>query len=250
MNHYEHPLVADHYRHRCPYSAELFTHLATHYDINQSSSALDLCTGQGEVASQLALICQKVIAVDQSSMMLRLATKRSNVTYLQGDINDLDFLKGILDEQYKAVFVGRGIHWISADSLSVIAKNIVASKGYFFTVQSGMKSSNEWLGDYYQLLESRLSAPRPRMDTVTMRKVIDAGFCYVECLSKSFYQYVDVDFLLGQAMSYRVERALEIENKKVELRDELHATLKKYMVEGRLLANMFSSAYVYSTSEK
>ena len=250
INHYEYPLVVDNYKYRCPYDADFFTHLAARYDIDQTSCVLDLCSGQGEVAGQLAPLCQTVLAVDQSALMLSKAVKYANVIYLQGDVNSMEFLKTIPDKQYHAIFVGRGIHWISLGSLSVIAKSILASSGYFFTVQSGLMSSNTWLSEYYQLLEKRLYTPQPRRDTVTMGKVLNAGFFYVEHLSKSFNQSIDIDFLLGQAMSYRVERALEVEEKKFELRDELHAKLHKYMVDGYLLANMFSSAYVYSTSLK
>lgn len=248
MNHYEDPLVANHYQYRCPYNPDFFKKLANRYQLNPSSCVLDLCTGQGEVASQLAPLCYQVIAVDQSALMLSLAAQHANVIYLQGDLNNSSFLETLLEHECQAIFVGRGIHWLSDESLSLIARRSSSHMRYFFTVQSGLRSNNQWLADYYGVLEELLITPRPRMDTVAMDKVVNAGFLYKEHLSQSFDQYIDIDFMLGQAMSYRMERAREIKAKSAQLRDHLQSALHKYMFEGRLLAHMFSSAYVYSIS--
>ena len=248
LNHYDHPLVAHNYQFRCPYAPNFFTQLAHDFEINHSSRAIDLCSGSGEVAHPLAEHCGSVLGIDQSDLMIANSSSKENVNYRQGDLNDFEFLQTLPENCYEFIFVGRGIHWINESSLAFIADRCLVKNGYLLTVQSGFSQNTPWLAEYYKILEIVLGSPTPAVDFVCRQKILDAGFNYLNKVVQPFQAKMNVDSLLGQAMSYRIDRALEIEKRQVELKRQLESTLHEYIQDSYLSANIVSSAFVYKRS--
>jgi len=248
LNHYQHPLVAHNYQFRCPYDPNFFTKLAHDLAINQSSRALDLCSGSGEVANLLAEHCGSILAIDQSALMIANSSSKENVNFSQGDLNDDEFLQTLPENCCEFIFVGRGIHWINDKSLAFIADRCLVKNGYLLTVQSGFGRHTLWLAQYYKIIENALGSSTPKIDWVCQQKILDAGFNFLDKVVQPFQVKMNVDSLLGQAMSYRMDRALEIEKLQVELKRQLQSTLHEHIQDDYLLADVVSSALIYKRS--
>jgi SAM-dependent methyltransferase len=245
MNHYDDPLVVQNYACRCPYLPSFFKEIARVYSIGQSSHVLDLCCGRGEVSQYIAPYCQDVLAIDQSTLMLSHAPAIENVRYQSGDLNNFTFLQSLPKKHFHSMFVGRGIHWINRESLRYLVSNCLVSDAYLFTTQSGFRSSTPWLRGYYEVLNNQLCSEAPSVDWICRDKVLDSGLRYLGDTFTPFHARLSLDFLVGQAMSYRADRAQEIEKNKGYIKQKINEALAIYMQDGHLSADLFTSASIY-----
>jgi trans-aconitate methyltransferase len=245
-NHYIDTLVSQSYRYRPPYHPKFIENLVAKVFLNKSDSALDLLCGRGEIASKLSSHCQHVVGVDGSSKMLDLATAASNVKYLLGDVNHPDFIDIFNGETFSHCFIGRAIHWINEDSLTEIKKRLLNKSAWLVTMQGGYDRSNPWLKPYKDIIES-FASKGLRSDLVSMEKIINCGFTYVNPIAANFNLKLDVDFLYGSALSYRPAVTHILKMHEIEVKSELNNALAKFLTDGFLIANISNSGFIYKT---
>jgi demethylmenaquinone methyltransferase / 2-methoxy-6-polyprenyl-1,4-benzoquinol methylase len=86
---------------------------------NPGDQILDLCCGTGDIALALAQSGARVIAVDFSAAMLRVARQRSNgakVHWVRGDALRLPFR----DEEFEALSIGYGLRNLASFESAII----------------------------------------------------------------------------------------------------------------------------------
>lgn len=122
--------------------------LADAVDAGPNNTVLDLCTGHGVVASELANRGSKVCGLDFSAPMITLAKSAApNATFVQGDAMALDFE----DESFDAVTIGFGVpHFPDAlRGLAEAARVLKPNGKIAFSIWRGKGSDGSfgWLFD-------------------------------------------------------------------------------------------------------
>jgi ubiquinone/menaquinone biosynthesis C-methylase UbiE len=109
---FTHPGVADAYRHRPPYPAQVFD-LLDRLITDQPRAVLDLGAGEGAIARPLASRVEHVDAVDLSAAMIaagqrRPGGRRPNLRWIAGAAETAP-----LDGPYALVTAGASLHWMA-----------------------------------------------------------------------------------------------------------------------------------------
>jgi trans-aconitate 3-methyltransferase len=86
---------------------------------------LDLATGTGMVAKELARKFKHVYATDQSEKMLQAAEKLPNIQYAQGVAEEIEFEDGSMD----MITMGQAFHWVDHERFFREAKRVVKRDG-------------------------------------------------------------------------------------------------------------------------
>lgn len=144
--------VSRRYRFRTPYDGGVMDDAFLKAGAVGTGNLLDLCTGQGEIVSHLKDRFLNIRAVDGSREMLKLAPSYPNVAYEVCDINSMEWLQSTVDARYDAMTVGRGVHWLSDETLNFLFTHTLAPGGTFFSFESGLDKSNPWLARFARLV--------------------------------------------------------------------------------------------------
>lgn len=109
---FEHPGVADAYRHRPPYPVEVFDVLERLIG-DEPRRVLDIGAGEGALARPLAARVDRVDAVDVSAAMVAAGRRR-----LGGDRDNLRWIVGAAEDcplagPYGLVTAGASLHWMA-----------------------------------------------------------------------------------------------------------------------------------------
>src|SRR4051812_39633884 len=81
-------------------------------NISSSAQALDLATGNGQVAVELAKTFHHVFATDISAKQLNNAPQKNNITYKVEEAERTDFA----DQTFDLITVAQAIHWFNFES--------------------------------------------------------------------------------------------------------------------------------------
>ncbi|TGD58118.1 class I SAM-dependent methyltransferase [Flavobacterium humi] len=103
------------------------------------NTALDVATGNGQVASRLAGSFQAVYATDISENQLQQAPVISNVLYQKMPAEHTDFQ----DRQFDLITVAQAIHWFDFDSFYKEVYRILKPDGVLAVLGYGFFSTNE-----------------------------------------------------------------------------------------------------------
>lgn len=104
----------------------------------QKKTALDVATGNGQVAKQLARHFEQVFATDISSRQLEHAVRAENITYKQQPAEETDFENQFFD----LVLVAQAIHWFNFDNFYREVHRIVKPTGIFAAIGYGNLTTN------------------------------------------------------------------------------------------------------------
>jgi ubiquinone/menaquinone biosynthesis C-methylase UbiE len=107
--------------------------------LKDNTTALDVATGNGQVAVKLADYFQTVYATDISENQLRLAPKIANVNYIKMPAERTDFK----DKKFDLITVAQAIHWFDFDVFYKEISRILKPEGIFAVLGYGFFSTND-----------------------------------------------------------------------------------------------------------
>lgn len=111
--------------------------------------ALDVATGNGQVAQKLAAHFETVYATDISEKQLENAIKADNIIYQKEPAEQTDFK----NHQFDLITVAQAIHWFNFGAFYKEVERILKPDGIFVVMGYGLFSTNPYsdkiLMDYY-----------------------------------------------------------------------------------------------------
>jgi ubiquinone/menaquinone biosynthesis C-methylase UbiE len=106
--------------------------------VNNKDAALDVATGNGQVASALAPHFKEVYGTDISAKQLQNAIQAPNLIYKEGSAEDTGFDNG----QFDLITVAQAIHWFNFETFYKEVKRILKPDGLFTVMGYGLFSTN------------------------------------------------------------------------------------------------------------
>lgn len=171
---FAHPGVADAYRHRPPYPAEVFA-ILDRLVTGRPRRVLDIGAGEGALARPLAERVDHVDAVDVSAAMVEAGRQRPG-----GDARNLHWTVGAaetcrLSGPYGLVIAGASLHWMSWRPLMNRLRSAMADGACLAIVEHGPRDV-AWHADLIDVIVRHSRNPDfdPRYSIVD--DLCDAGF--------------------------------------------------------------------------
>lgn len=133
--------------------------------VQDKKTALDVATGNGQVAIALSKYFDKVYATDISEKQLENAQHADNITYLKSKAEETDFD----DNQFDLITVAQAIHWFDFDAFYKEVKRILKPDGIFAVIGYGLLQTNEHSQKildrfYYEIVGPYWDAERRYLD--------------------------------------------------------------------------------------
>lgn len=119
------------------YPKEIINYIVDFVDVK--NSALDIATGNGQVAAQLAAHFNTVHATDISDKQLQHATVASNLIYSKQAAEHTSFAS----EQFDLITVAQAIHWFKFDDFYREVYRILKPDGIFAVLGYGLFATNK-----------------------------------------------------------------------------------------------------------
>lgn len=123
-------------QHRPHYPSEMIDYIVSF--VEHKNTSLDVATGNGQVAKQLAKHFTEVYATDISEKQLENAEKAGNITYKKESAEQTSFG----ESQFDLVTVAQAIHWFNFDAFYKEVYRILKPKGIFAVLGYGLFSAN------------------------------------------------------------------------------------------------------------
>lgn len=172
-------------RYRVPYPKSLITQLQLDAKLSTDSSVLDLATGPGRLALELAPVVREVIAVDTEPEMLvegKQAAKRSgieNVKWVHSRAEDLSIPSDSVD----LVTIGEAFHRLDQELILRLIRQWLRDQGCValvgcFGILHGENHWQKWIRETLSQwnTETRQSATKPRGKVHDMTQLVNSGF--------------------------------------------------------------------------
>ena len=121
---------------RPQYPDEMIAHVVSFVD--NKSAALDIATGNGQVAAKLADSFEAVYATDISQTQLDNAIQKPNLVYKKESAEKTSFE----DRHFDLITVAQAIHWFDFDVFYKEIKRILKPEGVFAVLGYGLFSTN------------------------------------------------------------------------------------------------------------
>lgn len=139
---------ADYAKFRPDYPDAMIDHLVSF--VSNKQTALDLATGNGQVAAQLSSHFKTVFATDISDKQLYYAIPKENIIYSKESAEKTNFN----DAQFDLITVAQAVHWFQFDAFYQEIYRILKPDGVFAVLGYGLFSTNPEsdaiLMDYYR----------------------------------------------------------------------------------------------------
>ncbi|ESU22409.1 methylase involved in ubiquinone/menaquinone biosynthesis [Flavobacterium enshiense DK69] len=198
--------------------------------VKEKNVALDVATGNGQVAAKLAAVFQAVYGTDISENQLSQAPEINNVIYRKMPAEQTDFA----DRQFDLITVAQAIHWFDFDTFYKEIYRILKPDGVFAVMGYGFFSTNKdsdkilWrlyegiVGPYWDperdyLTQEYQTIPFP-LDEIVNEK-------YTQTYTWTFEQLIG--YLETWSATTNYEKANNNENPIDIVRDELKASWEK-----------------------
>jgi SAM-dependent methyltransferase len=127
----------DYSKFRPKYPPEMIEYIVSF--AKNKEAALDVATGNGQVAAALAKYFTKVYATDLSREQLEHAVKADNIVYKEAKAEETDFE----DNQFDMIVVAQGIHWFDFDAFYKEVYRTLKPDGIFVAMGYGLFFTNE-----------------------------------------------------------------------------------------------------------
>ena len=137
-----HSRIAKVYKFRPPYMDKFFKEASRRLSLSHDDTLLDLCCGRGELSAGFADYAHRIQAIDGSREMLKNATQKSNITYVEADLNNEIFH---LAESANHIVIGSAIHWIKASRLKSLIEKRLKDNGKTFVSHTLLKYDGQSL---------------------------------------------------------------------------------------------------------
>jgi SAM-dependent methyltransferase len=107
--------------------------------VKDKNTALDVATGNGQVAKELAKYFKQVYATDMSGKQIENAEKADNITYKVEQAEKT----GFDDNQFDLITVAQAIHWFDFDAFYKEVKRLLKPGGIIAVLGYGLFQTNE-----------------------------------------------------------------------------------------------------------
>lgn len=107
--------------------------------VNNKSTALDIATGNGQVAHKLSAYFKKVYATDISQKQLDNAIQAENVSYSKESAENTSFE----NQKFDLIVVAQAVHWFDFEVFYKEIYRILKSEGIFAVMGYGLFSTNK-----------------------------------------------------------------------------------------------------------
>lgn len=128
--------AVDYSKFRPQYPEEMIEYILSF--VNNKSSALDLATGNGQMAHKLSAHFEKVSATDISQKQLDNAIQANNIIYSKESAEKTSFE----NQQFDLIVVAQAVHWFNFDVFYKEIYRILKSEGVFAVMGYGLFSTN------------------------------------------------------------------------------------------------------------
>ena len=122
---------------RPQYPDEMIAHIISF--VKNKNMALDVATGNGQLAHKLAQYFETVYATDISDNQLENAVRADNIIYLKEPAEKTSFD----DKQFDLITVAQGIHWFNFDLFYKEVYRTLKADGIFAVLGYGLFSTND-----------------------------------------------------------------------------------------------------------
>lgn len=155
--------ASDYARFRPHYPAEMIQYIMS--NVTQHHTALDVATGNGQVAVALSPYFKEVYAVDISEKQLSNATQLYNVHYKVASAEDL----GFKDSAFDLITVAQAIHWFDFNTFYKEVNRLLNSNGVFVVLgyalfSAGLEADKVLHHLYREILGSYWDEERKYLD--------------------------------------------------------------------------------------
>ncbi|MCI9844927.1 class I SAM-dependent methyltransferase [Flavobacterium pectinovorum] len=133
--------------------------------VNDKSIALDIATGNGQVAHKLSTRFKKVFATDISQKQLDNAIQADNISYSKESAEKTSFK----NQQFDLIVVAQAVHWFDFEKFYKEIYRILKPEGIFAVMGYGLFSTNPDSDKilrhfYYDIIGSYWDAERKYLD--------------------------------------------------------------------------------------
>lgn len=156
--------AGDYSRYRPYYPQEMTDYIASF--VNNKEAALDVATGNGQVAIKLADYFKDVYATDISEKQLENAVQKENIHYSKQPAEHTNFTDGSFD----LITVAQAIHWFDFDAFYKEVYRLLKPEGIFAVLGYGLFSAEDAKADkllqhfYYDITGPYWDAERRYLD--------------------------------------------------------------------------------------
>src|SRR6478672_8900004 len=123
-------------RFRPHYPEEMIAAIVSH--VKTKNVALDIATGNGQVAQQLSPYFTTVFATDISEKQIENAAPMPNIVYKVEAAEDTEFE----DDQFDLITVAQAVHWLDFDHFYREVERILKPDGIFAVLGYGLLLTN------------------------------------------------------------------------------------------------------------
>lgn len=106
--------------------------------VAHKNAALDVATGNGQVAAALAPYFEQVYGTDISAQQLENAVQAPNLTYKVGSAENT----GFNDAQFDLITVAQAIHWFNFDAFYAEVRRVLKPDGLLAVMGYGLLTTN------------------------------------------------------------------------------------------------------------
>nr|WP_315240476.1 class I SAM-dependent methyltransferase [uncultured Flavobacterium sp.] len=128
--------AVDYSKFRPQYPDEMIDYIISF--VNNKSTALDLATGNGQVAHKLSVYFKKVFATDISEKQLDNAIQADNIMYSKESAEKTSFG----NQQFDLIVVAQAVHWFDFEVFYKEIYRILKPEGIFAVMGYGLFSTN------------------------------------------------------------------------------------------------------------
>jgi ubiquinone/menaquinone biosynthesis C-methylase UbiE len=128
--------AVDYSKFRPQYPEEIIEYIIS--CVNNKSKALDVATGNGQVAHKLSAHFEKVFATDISQKQLDNAIQADNIIYSKESAEKTSFE----NQQFDLIVVAQAVHWFNFELFYKEIYRILKPKGIFAVMGYGLFSTN------------------------------------------------------------------------------------------------------------
>lgn len=244
-----HAKLADFYRYRPPYLVEFFDELSKRLGLDADGCVLDLCCGQGELATGISSHTGKVHAVDGSPEMLARSARRSNVTYHQSNIN-LGLLP--LKEKFDHFLIGTAIHWIRDYALASIIKSHLKEHGKISVTHRLLDFEDRNLRESLDGLNHEFGKRKaPNRDFSGILQMEACGFIETDRLKVAKNSRLDLNYLyMNQLSNAYGEFQDNVISKPDEYKSEFMRRMSPHASNGLISAKLVNWAVIYGRGDR
>jgi SAM-dependent methyltransferase len=127
----------DYSKFRPTYPPEMIEYIVSF--VENKGTALDVATGNGQVAKELSKYFKEVYATDISEKQLEHAEQAGNIIYKKAKAEETDFE----EQQFDLIVVAQAIHWLDFDAFYREVYRTLKPDGLFAVMGYGLFRTNE-----------------------------------------------------------------------------------------------------------